>query len=160
LQPCCRSEKGSYQLHYAHMLCTTQQRRQVALTEVASAGPPGLPRKRVSYYEIQTSLLGTSSLTVESVFLIAEFATCVLGSNRPVDCARVTIHTAGPGAGFSLQRLQFGDASFAEALTGEQTDFDFRLIEPASMRGRVVDRQALPDPVSRRLAAVVGQGLR
>jgi hypothetical protein len=59
-----------------------------------------------------------------------------------------------------LQHLQIGDASFAEALTGQQSDFDFRLIEPASMRGRVVDREALPDPVSRRLAVVVGQGLR
>ena len=67
----------------------------------------------------------------------------------------VTIHPAVPGAGFSLQRLQIGDATFAEALT---TDFDFRLIEPASIRGRVVDREAVPDPVSRRLPVVVGQG--
>jgi len=29
-----------------------------------------------------------------------------------------------------LQRLQNRDASFAETLTGVQTDFDFRLIEP------------------------------
>jgi hypothetical protein len=55
-----------------------------------------------------------------------------------------------------LQRLQIRDASFAEILTGEQTDFDFRLIEPSFMRGRVLDREAVPDPVSGCLAVGVG----
>ena len=56
-----------------------------------------------------------------------------------------------------MQHLQIGDASFAEALTGEQTDFDLGLIEPASVRGCVMEREAIPDPVSRRLAVIVGQ---
>lgn len=53
--------------------------------------------------------------------------------------------------------LQSGYASFAETLTGKQADFDLRLIQPASTSGGVVACEASPDPVSRRLAVVVGQ---
>lgn len=91
------------------------------------------------------------------MFLIAELSACGFAVKLPVNSELVTIDPAVPGAGFALQRLQIGDASFAEALTGEQTDLDLGLIEPASMRGCVVDCEAIPDPVSRRLAVVVGQ---
>ena len=91
------------------------------------------------------------------VFLVAEFAARRFAVKLPVDSDPVTIHPAVPRTSFTLQRAQIGYASFAEALTSEQTDFDFRLIEPASMRGRVVDREALPDPVAGGLAVVVGQ---
>ena len=75
----------------------------------------------------------------------------------PVNSDLVTIHVGVPGARFRLECLQIGYASFAKALTSKQADFDLRLIQPASMRGRVVDCEAIPDPVSRRLAVVVGQ---
>ena len=73
------------------------------------------------------------------MFLIAELSARRFAVKLPVDSDLVTIHPAVPGAGFALQRLQIGDAPFAEALTGEQTDFDLGLIEPASMSGCVVD---------------------
>ena len=68
----------------------------------------------------------------------------------PVNRDPVTIHPAVPGARFRLECLQMGYASFAEALTGKQADFDLRLIQPASMGGRVVACEAIPDPVARR----------
>lgn len=36
------------------------------------------------------------------------------------------------------ERRQIGDSSLAEALSGEEADLDFRLVEPASVFGRVV----------------------
>jgi hypothetical protein len=74
---------------------------------------------------------------------------CRFAVKPPVDCDPATIHPAVPGAGFLLQRLQIGDAFFAEAWTGEQTDFDFRLMEPPSMRGReswIVKRSQIQFP--------------
>ena len=91
------------------------------------------------------------------VFLITELATGRFAIEAPIDSDLVTVHPAVPGARFSLECLQIGYPSFAETLTTKQADFDLRLIQPASMRGRVVDCEALPDPVSRRLAVIVGQ---
>jgi hypothetical protein len=59
-----------------------------------------------------------------------------------------------------LECLQIGYASFAETLTGKQADFDLGLIQPASMRGRVVYCEAIPDPVSRSLAVVAVSDFR
>ena len=92
--------------------------------------------------------------------LITELPARGLAVKLLVDCDPVAIHPAVPRARFTLQRLQIGDASFAEALAGEHTDFDLGLIEPASMRGCVVDREAVPNPVAGGFAIVVRQGLR
>jgi hypothetical protein len=91
------------------------------------------------------------------VFLITELAAGRFAVKSPVDSDLLAIHPAIPGARFPLQRLQIGYTSFAETLAGQQADLDLRLIQPASMSGRVVDGEAIPDPVSRRLAVVVGQ---
>jgi hypothetical protein len=45
------------------------------------------------------------------------------------------IDTAVPRAALTAEGLQIWDASEPEALTGKQADFDFRLIQPASMGG-------------------------
>jgi len=63
---------------------------------------------------------------------------------------------------FSAQRLEIRDSSGTKALPREDADFDFRLIEPASVGGCVVNREAVPDlianlhteDVRQRLAAV------
>jgi hypothetical protein len=41
--------------------------------------------------------------------------------------------------------MEVGNSSFAETLPGEDTDFDFRLVEPTSMFGRVVNGESVPD---------------
>ena len=91
------------------------------------------------------------------VFLVAKLAAGRFAVKLPVDSDPVTIHPAVPRTSFPLERAQMGYASFAEALTSKQADFNLRLIEPASMRGRVVEREAIPDPVPGRLAVVIGQ---
>ncbi len=57
------------------------------------------------------------------------------------------------------------DSSFAETLSAEESDFDFGLIEPASVLRCVVDREPAPqpaaflfaEPVGRRFAGVGGK---
>ena len=80
--------------------------------------------------------------------LITKLAARSFAVEPPVDSYPVAIHPAVPRVRFALQRLQIGDASFADALTGEQTDFDLGLMEPASMRGCVMDRETVPNPVA------------
>ena len=81
----------------------------------------------------------------ERVFLVAELATSGFPVEDPVDFDSITVHAAVPGATLTPQSFQIRDPSGAEALTSEQTDFDFRLIEPASVLGRVMHREAVPD---------------
>ena len=50
-----------------------------------------------------------------------------------------------PGAGLPSQDAQGGDSALAQALPGEQADLDFRLVQPAPVLGRVMDREAVPD---------------
>jgi hypothetical protein len=71
------------------------------------------------------------------VFLVTELATRGFPAEDPVDSDSITVHVAVPGATLTPQSLQIRDPSGAKALTREQTDFDFRLIEPASVLGRV-----------------------
>ena len=94
---------------------------------------------------------------LERVFPISELAAGRFTVKPPFDRDPVTIHSAVPGARFPLECFQIGYASLAETSTGKQADFDLRLIQPASMRGRVVDCEAIPDQVARDLAVEVGQ---
>ena len=45
-----------------------------------------------------------------------------------------------PGPDLCLEGFEARDAAFAETLAGDETEFDFGLIEPASVFGRVVKR--------------------
>ena len=55
------------------------------------------------------------------------------------------IDLAVPGAGLASQDAQGGNSALAQALPGKQADLDFRLVQPAPMLGRVMDREAGPD---------------
>ena len=79
------------------------------------------------------------------MLLVAELATSGFSVEGPVDFDSIAVHAAVPGATLTPQSFQIGDPPGAEALAGEQTNFDFRLIEPASVRGRVMHREAIPD---------------
>src|SRR5947209_1072068 len=55
------------------------------------------------------------------------------------------IHAAVPGFCLLPQGCETGDAATAETLPREDPDFDLRLIKPASVSGRVMDGEAIPD---------------
>jgi len=63
----------------------------------------------------------------------------------PIDFDAVPIHAAVPGAALLAQCLEIGDSSLAQALPRKEADFDLRLIEPASVGGREMNPEAIPD---------------
>jgi hypothetical protein len=65
--------------------------------------------------------------------------------------------SATPGAGLVAQGLPMRDAPFTQAWPGKQADFDLCLVEPASVSGRVRNREPIPEPVTQLLAAKVGE---
>ena len=69
------------------------------------------------------------------------------------------IDSAIPGKGFAAQGFQVGDAPIAKTLARINTDFDFGLIEPASMNGRVVNSETSPDFTTRFLTQEVVEWL-
>ena len=67
------------------------------------------------------------------------------------------IRASIPSFGLTAQVHDVPDPAFAEALAAEKTDLDLRLVQPASMFGRVVDGKALPQPSARLFAKSVHQ---
>jgi hypothetical protein len=74
-----------------------------------------------------------------------------------MDEGPITVDSAIPGAAFGAQRSQSWDASLTQALPGEQTDFDFRLVEPTGVFGCVMHGEAAPQISPGRLAKVIDQ---
>ncbi len=68
------------------------------------------------------------------------------------------IDVAVPGAGLPSQDAQGWNSALAQALPGKQADLDFRLIQPASMLGRVMDREAVPDRTASLFSEIIGEG--
>ena len=60
----------------------------------------------------------------------------------------VAVHLPGPGSGFAPQVAERGDSSLTEALAAEQADLDLHLIQPASVFGRVMYREPVPQPAA------------
>src|SRR6266700_3653863 len=90
---------------------------------------------------------------------VVELESGSLAVELPVDLGAVAIDSAIPGKGFAAQGFEVGNAPVAKALAGINTDFDFGLIEPASMDGCVVDREPAPDFTADLFAEEVYQGL-
>ena len=70
----------------------------------------------------------------------------------------VTIDSAVPGAGLSAEFGDGADSAPAQALPAEQADFHLGLIQPDSVFGRVMEREAVPDPVSSSFPKAVYDG--
>ena len=64
-----------------------------------------------------------------------------------------------PGVDAGREEIQLRNAAGPQALSGEQAEFDFGLIEPTSMFGGVMDLQAAPEGATFFVAEVVGKGL-
>jgi hypothetical protein len=77
----------------------------------------------------------------------------------PIDLDAIPVHAAVPGTGLPFQGFEIRDSSDAETLPGEDADFDFRLIEPASVSWCVVDREAVPYFAADLLPVEIRQGL-
>jgi hypothetical protein len=56
------------------------------------------------------------------------------------------------------QNFEVGNAPFPETLLGEDADFNFRLIEPTAVSGRVVHGESFPDLASQLHIVQIGQG--
>lgn len=69
----------------------------------------------------------------------------------------IAIHALIPGFHLTAQRNDVPDPAFSQALTAEQADLNFSLIEPASMFGRVVYGEPFPEPSARLVAKSVYQ---
>src|SRR6516164_2373761 len=72
----------------------------------------------------------------------------LLSDERPLNGNSMAIHTTAPGLSLSPQRNSISDPAFAQALSREQTDCDFGLVQPAAVARRVVQRKSTPQPTS------------
>src|ERR1700674_2763932 len=64
-----------------------------------------------------------------------------------------------PGFGFAAQRSDIPDPALPQALTAEESNLNFGLIQPTSMLGCVMHCESLPKPSARRLTEAVHQCL-
>ena len=88
---------------------------------------------------------------------VAELSSGGFAVELPVDLGVGLIGAAIPGSSLLTQSLQVGNSSGTEALPREHADFDFGLIEPASVSRRVVNRESVPDFAAYLLAEQVRQ---
>ena len=91
------------------------------------------------------------------ILILKAFAAGCSAVKLPVDPGLGAIHPAIPSLNLPAQDLQVRDSSGAQALPGEDADFDFRLVEPTSMPGCVVNREAVPHFAADVLAEQIGQ---
>ena len=77
----------------------------------------------------------------------------------PVDLDLVAIDLSVPGVCFPLKQEQTGDFTFSETLPGEETDFDFGLVQPTAVFGCLVNRETVPEIGALFLTEVVCKGL-
>src|ERR1035437_679651 len=93
----------------------------------------------------------------EEVLIVIERLARFLARKPPIDGHLVTVHPAIPGARLKLKVSQTGDSTLAQALASEETDFDFRLIEPTAVARRVMHRESAPNLVAYLGSENVGQ---
>src|SRR4030088_264743 len=69
----------------------------------------------------------------------------------------ITIHSPIPSSDFTSKVLKIGNSPAPKTLPGKDSDLDFRLIQPTSVRGCVVDRKSVPDLAANLLTKCVHQ---
>ena len=79
------------------------------------------------------------------LLFVSELGAGIMFGKHPVDSSLGLVHSAAPGLNLFAESLYIGDSPFAEALPGQDANFDLRLIEPTAVYWRVVDREAVPD---------------
>jgi hypothetical protein len=59
---------------------------------------------------------------------VVELLSSLLAAELPVDGDMIAVHSPVPCSCFSLELTERRDSPLAQALTGEQTDLDLRLV--------------------------------
>jgi len=83
----------------------------------------------------------------------------VFSCELPLNGDPIAVCAAIPCFGLTAQLANISDPAFSQALAAEKTDFYLGLIQPASMSGRVVHREAIPQPSANLFPKAVGQRL-
>ncbi len=90
---------------------------------------------------------------------IAEFSPCLFSVELPLDLGAVAVGVAIPGADSLVEGLQVWNTPCAQALSLKHTDLYSGLVKPASMPGRIVNGEPVPDFAASFWAKQVGQRL-
>src|SRR5664279_1153270 len=85
------------------------------------------------------SVLWVIRSTAGPWFLVQELLSGLLAREPPVDLGPFPVGLAVPSFDFPLQRLQVRNPPASQTLPGDQTEFDFRLIEPTPVLRSVMD---------------------
>src|SRR3989475_5620245 len=88
---------------------------------------------------------------------VLEHLSGLLPREPPVDLRPALVGPTIPSLGLPLQLSQIRNPAFTQTLTRVQAEFDFRLIEPASVFGGVVHGEPVPNVSALLLAEVIGQ---
>jgi len=88
---------------------------------------------------------------------VLEHLASLLPREPPVDLRPLLVGPPVPSLGLPLQPSQIRNPAFAQALPRVEAEFDFRLIEPASVFGGVVHGEPVPNVSALVLAEVIGQ---
>src|SRR6201987_6185343 len=88
-----------------------------------------------------------------------ELLACLRSGKSPVDDHLIAIDRPIPSAGLAPQQEQARNSALAQALPGEQADFDFGLVQPTAVLGCVMDVKAIPQITALLFAEVVSEGL-
>src|SRR5579863_4172035 len=91
--------------------------------------------------------------------LVAEQLSGLLPRKPPVDLGPFPVGLAVPSVDLPLQRLQIRNPPVPQTLPRDQTEFDFRLIEPAPVLRSVMDGEPVPKRSALFLAEVSDQRL-
>lgn len=90
---------------------------------------------------------------------VAELLACFCACEPPVDGDAVAVHLAVPGLGFPSKLAERRDSASAQTLAAEQADLDLRLVEPASVFGRVMHGEPVPQPAADLFSEALHDGL-
>jgi hypothetical protein len=88
-----------------------------------------------------------------------ELSARLLAGEPPVDFDTVPVDLAAPGPRFQFQDGQAWDSAPSQTLPGEQADLDLCMVQPASVRRSVVNREAVPEIAALLLPEVIGESL-
>ena len=115
----------------AHTWFHTQGHRAWATSILTQLGP--WPLKRVPF--------------------VTELAASGPAIEFPVNSLASTVNASNPSSAFPTEGCQIGNSARSEALPGKHCEFDFRLVEPTAVFGRVMDGKSAPD-FCRHLSAI------
>jgi hypothetical protein len=80
----------------------------------------------------------------EEIGLMVKDPIAIATREFPMYSDSIAIDSTIPCAAFCLKEAEAGNSPLAQALASQQTDFDFRLVEPTGVLGRVMNCETFP----------------